>query len=292
MTDHKHTADISGVTSNVARTDDGTVQINFVVPWKTVKETRDQVLLELAEGMTIPGFRKGKAPIEKVFEKADKNDLMQHTLGHILPEALQESIVKNKLKIAIYPRFELGKADEGSDWEVKALTCELPEVDLGDYKKNIKSEAEKAVKDNKDKKEQTLEDKRNLVLKALLSSTNVKIPNILVEEEVSSRLSALLSRVEKLGLSLESYLNSVGKTPQSLRDEYKIQAEETLKFDLAFGKIIEDEKITVTDKELEDALKTASADPLMSGQQNQEQKNIIKRVLQKQKALDGLVALL
>lgn len=302
---HSHTADVSNVTSTVAKTDDGTVQINFIVPWETVNKTREQVLKEIAENMTIPGFRKGNAPLEMVKEKADKTDLIQHTLGHILPEALGKSIEKHKLKIAIYPKFELGKAEENQDWEVKALTCELPEVEIGDYKKNIQAEVRaslliKSDKDSKDKKdlsttkqEPTVEEKRNLVVKALLTSTKVTIPNILIEEEVSSRLSSLLERVEKLGLSLEGYLGSIGKTPQSLRDEYKKQAEETLKLDLAFAKIISEEKTEVSEKEVEEAIKATSADPIMLERANDpEQKSIVKRILQKQKALDGLVALI
>lgn len=294
---HTHTADVSSVNSTVARTDDGTVQINFVIPWKVVEETREQVLKEIAENMTIPGFRKGNAPLEMVKERADKTDLIQHTLGHILPEALGASIEKNKLKIAIYPKFELGKAEENQDWEVKALTCELPEVEIGDYKKNIQAEVRasllvKSDKDNKEKKEPSIEEKRNLVVKALLTSIKVTIPKILIDEEVSSRLSSLLERVEKLGLSLEGYLGSIGKTPESLREEYKKQAEETLKLDLAFAKIIAEEKIEVDEKEVEEAIKATSADPAMLARANDpEQKSIVKRILQKQKALDGLVAL-
>jgi hypothetical protein len=36
----------------------------------------------------------------------------------------------------------------------------------------------------------------------------------LIDEEVNSRLSKLLERIEKLGLTLESYLSSIGKTAQ------------------------------------------------------------------------------
>lgn len=294
---HSHAADVSTVQSTVAKTDDGTIQINFVIPWKLVDTTRDEVLEETAKDIEVPGFRKGKAPKDKVLEKVSKESLVQHTLGHILPEALGKAIDANKLKIAIYPRYDLLKAEEGSDWEVRASTCEIPEIDLGDYKKNIEGEgrASKLWVPGKDKKkeEPTRAQKQDLVVKTLVSSAKITIPKILLEEEVNARLSSLLEKIEKLGLNFETYLSNIGKTVEEVRKDYTLNAENTLKLDLALAHVIEKEKIQVSEKEIDDAIKASSADPELAKKGNsQEQRQIVKRVLQKQAALDSLISLL
>lgn len=294
---HSHAADISSVTSNVAKTDDGTVQINFVIPWKLVETTRDEVLEEMSQDVVVPGFRKGKAPKEKVLQKVSQENLIQHTLGHILPAALGKAIGENNLKIAIYPKYDLLKAEEGKDWEVRASTCELPEVDLGDYKKNIKAEAKASKlwgeKKDKKKEEPTRQQKQEIAVKALIDGSQVDIPKILLEEEVNARLSSLLERIEKLGMSFETYLSNIGKSAEDLRKDYTLSAERTLKLDLALARVIEEEKIQVSEKEIDGAIKASKADPVLSKKvDTKEQRQIVKRVLQKQAALDSLISLL
>lgn len=294
---HSHSADVSNVSSTVAKTDDGTLQITFSIPWKLVEKTRDEVIEEMAHDFEIPGFRKGKAPINKVKEKLPQDSVINHTLGHILPEALGKTISENKLKIAIYPKYELLKAEEGSDWEIRALSCELPEVELGDYRKNIEGEGRASKlwtpEKGKAKEEPTKAQKQDVVIKALIASAKITIPKILLEEEVNARLSSLLDRVEKLGLNFDNYLSNLGKTAEQVRKEYTEISENTLKLDLALAKVIEKEKIEVSEKDVDEAIKASSADPVLAKQnENPEQRGIVKRVLQKQAALDSLMSLL
>ncbi len=285
------------ITSALAKTDDGTLQLTFTVPFEIVKSTRDEVITELAKNIDVPGFRKGKAPKEKAAEKIPQDKLIQETLSKLLPHALAEAIKGHKIIPAIYPKFELIKADENEDWQVRALTCEMPKVDLGNYKEALKNAGKTDAiwkpGDNKEKTEPTKEQKEELVIKTLLETAKVNIPQVLLEEEVNARLSNLLHRIEHLGLNLESYLTSVGKTPESLREEYNKQSEGTLKLDLILGKIIEEEKISVNEEQIDEALKASSADPnLAKNAQSDEQKRVVRRVLTKRAALDSLVALL
>jgi len=49
----------------------------------------------------------------------------------------------------------------------------------------------------------------------LLRNIKIEIPKLLIEEEVNTRLSQLLERIEKLGLDLEKYLQTIGKQPRN-----------------------------------------------------------------------------
>src|SRR5258706_424878 len=80
-------------------------------------------------------------------------------------------------------------------------------------------------------------EKEQIVLKTLIDNIKVSIPKLLIDDEVNHRLSDLLARIEKLGLNLDSYLASVGKTPQSLREEYERQVKDGVSLELILNKI-------------------------------------------------------
>jgi len=273
------------ITSTLATGDDKTIQITFTVPYTLVKEAQEKVVTQYAKETEIPGFRKGKAPAEKIREKIPQSTLIEKSLAKILPEALSQTITKNKIRPAIYPKFELVSAKENEDWQIRAVTCELPEVILGDYKGAINSIIRL--------KDMPKEEKEQKIIKTLLETHTINLPQLLITEEVDSRLSSLLARIEKLGLTLEGYLGSIGKNPKSLRKEYEIQSRNTIALELILNQIAKDQKISATEAQINDAIKAASADPkLVEKLENPDQKRLIGGVLTRRATLDYLVSLL
>lgn len=286
----------------VAREENGNIQITLTIPFGEVSKAKDEAILEIAKTIEIPGFRKGFAPVAQVEKHVSEPKILEKALGKILPKAFSDVIEKENIKPIVYPKFELINAKENEDWQVRATTCELPEVDLKDYKKIISDEGKaKSIwtpdkgdpKKVEEKKEKTPEEKEQEVIKILLDKIKVKIPKILIDQEVDNRLSQLLDRIEKLGLNLESYLASVGKNPEILRKEYEVQAQNTIVLDLILQKIAVEEKINIDEKEIDDLIKATSADPkLAESLNNPEQKRFIRSIILKRKALESLVLLL
>lgn len=284
------------ITSVVAREENGNIQITFTIPWDIIQKSQEDTLLEFAKDIEIPGFRKGTAPMNKVREKVSQSQIIEHSLGHLLPKALSEAVTENKLKIAIYPKFELLTAKDNESWQIRGITCELPTVELGEYKKEVVGalRAKSIVTDSNDTKTPSNEQKESTVLKTLVESIKIKIPNILIEQEADSRLSSLLARLEKLGLALESYLGSINKKAEDLRAEYATQAREAISIDLALNKIAEEEKLTVEAKELEGALQISeTSNPIKkeSPEEQEDRKRMIESILRRRKALDFLISL-
>ncbi|KKU10046.1 MAG: Trigger factor [Candidatus Woesebacteria bacterium GW2011_GWB1_45_5] len=276
------------IKSVVAKEDDGNVQITFTIPFAVVKKAQDETVKEFAKDIEVPGFRKGNAPLDKVAAKIPQNSLIEHSLSHILPSALAAAIKEHSIKIAVYPKYELISADEGKDWQIRAVTCELPEINLGDYKTKIPGE----IRAISIKKEPTREEKEQVVIKTLVENVKFQIPKILIEQEVDSRLSNLLSRVEKLGLALESYLQSIGKNPETLRAEYKTQAKEAIALDLILSRVVETENLKVDEKEVNEALKISQASQTPTANEDPEnRKRVLESILKKRKALDFLTNL-
>jgi FKBP-type peptidyl-prolyl cis-trans isomerase (trigger factor) len=95
-----------------------------------------------------------------------------------------------------------------------------------------------------------------------------------------------------LGLNLDSYLASIGKTPESIREEYSQQAKESISLELILNKIAEEEKIKIEEKQIDEAITAASADPKVAEKlKTPEQRQVIKQVLARRGALDYLVSL-
>lgn len=277
--------------STVARHEDGTIQITFTFAWEEIEKARLAGLIKMGESMQIPGFRKGKAPIEKVQSAVSADSLVQKTLEKLLPQALSEAIAKHNLKLAIMPRFELISAKEGEAWEIRGTTSELPTVELGDYQKAIKDVKPPDIwtpgKD-KTKAELTTEQKEQIALKGLLDSTKCNISQALIDEEVNSRLSSLLERIEKLGLTLEGYLASVGKTPEGIREEYRKSAKESYTLDLALRKIAQEKEMKADPQGVEKLMSQATDSTNLG---KDEQRRIVESILLKKSALEYLTTL-
>ena len=279
------------VTSVIARESNGNIQITFTIPFDIIQKAQEESVTEMAKDIEIPGFRKGTAPISKVRDQIPQNKIIEHSLEHVLPHALTEVITTQKLKIAIYPKFELIKADDNEAWQIRGVTCELPEVVLGNYK-NIVAGALRSDSIVIPGKEESLSadasqnKKEQFVVKSLLENIKVNIPNILIEEEADSRLSNLLSRLEKLGLALETYLTQIGKKPKDLRAEYATQAKEAVSLDLILSKVAEVEDINVDQKEIDMALKIGDIKDT-----SDERKRLIESILKRRKSLDFLINL-
>lgn len=297
MSDAKQPEKSQKITSAVARETDGNIQITFTIPYDLIKKAQDDTIEEFAKDIEIPGFRKGTAPLSKVRERVSQSQLIEHSLSHLLPQALSDAINEHKLKIAIYPKFELLNAKDGEAWQIRGITCELPEFELGDYKKEVAGalRADSIVVPGKEEtKTQSREEREAKVIKALLDTVKVNVPKVLIEEEADSRLSSLLARLEKLGLALENYLASVNKKAEDLRAEYAKQAKEAISLDLILNKIADTEKVTVDEKEVAAAFDMSNASGQLKDEPAEElesRKRLIESILRRRKALDLLLNL-
>lgn len=283
------------ITRVIAKNDDGSIQITFSVPKGIVAKAEEKALSEIGKDIQVPGFRKGKAPISKVKENIRQEELIEKILTNTVLPALREVFEEERIKPIVYPKFELVSIKEGEDWQVRVLTCELPDVDLANYK-------EKVIKDLKpnqiwtpDKKgekstKESQEEKEQKVIESLIKNIDVKIPNLLIEEEVNSRLSQLLERIEKLGLSLEKYLESIGKTAQRLREEYEKQTKEAIALELILNKIAQEENIKVEEKEVDEILKISGEN--LNNQDELQRRELVKNIIPRRKALEFLTSLI
>jgi len=238
-----------------AREEDGSVQLTVTIPWKDINEEAERELFELAKTAVVKGFRKGKAPINKVREQTSTDDLYQKAIQKLLPKYFGDELKKEGIEPIMYPKFQPISTTEGKDWQIRAVTAEAPDIPLDGYKEKITGE----LRAKSLKRELSQDEKEQAILAYLSENIDFDVPKILIQEETNSRLSNLIQRLEKLGLDLDGYLRSVGKNARELREEYEREARRSLKLELLFGKIALEEKISAGEEEISQYKRAASA---------------------------------
>jgi FKBP-type peptidyl-prolyl cis-trans isomerase (trigger factor) len=273
--------------STMEKQQDGTVTLTMTIPWDEVKKAREEIINKAVETAEIQGFRKGKAPRNVVEKTLNQAKVRDEVLQKILPAAYMQAVTEQQIRPIINPRVNVEKLDDNADWVVTAVTCEIPEVKLGKYKDAVQklTAKSKIIVPGKEKQEPSVDD----IMFAILENIEIVIPSILTEQEVDRLLAQTLDEIKRLGLTLEQYLSSTGKTPEQLRDEYKQKASNDIKLEFALQKIekiAETEKISVGEKEIEEAIQKAK-DPVEK-QNLENNRYLLASILRQQKTVDFL----
>lgn len=237
---------------SVSKAVDNTINIKIVIPWHEVEKVRKEVSNELVKEVQVPGFRKGKAPRDIAEVKLSKEKVNEEVLKKVLTKEYVEAVKANNIQPVLNPKIHIEAFDEGTNLEFVAETCEEPVVDLGNYKDEVKkvNASSKIVVPGKEEKKPTLEE----ILETILKVVKVTIPKILAEQEANRLLSQLLDELKTIGVSLDQFLASRGKTGDEIRAEYMEKAEKDLKLEFLLRKIADSEKITVEEKDIQEAL--------------------------------------
>lgn len=268
---------------------DGTIKITITLTQDKIKQTQDIVIDDFAKQTNVAGFRKGKAPKEMALNKLNAEQIREEVLKRLLPQAYIEAVQEHKINPIMNPKMHIEKIEDGKDWIFYALTCEMPTIMLGNYKNNVKKLTAKSKIIIPGKEEENKKPPLEEVMKAILTDAKIQIPQILVEQEADRLLSQLLNDIKRLGLNLDQYLASTNRNPEDLRAEYVKRAEEDIKLEFVLQKIAELEKITVEDKEVEEAIQKAK-DPAEK-ENLSANKYVLAGILRQQKTLDLLMNL-
>jgi len=273
--------------STLQKDSDGTIKLTITLPVADIKKIETEEIEKAVKNAILPGFREGKAPRELVEEKLDKEKIQEEILKKLLPQAYIKAVEEHKVKPIINPKIHVQKIEKDKDWIFTAETCEMPEITLNKYKDAVQkiTAKSKIVIPGKETPKPNLEE----IIQALLKEVKVVIPALLIDNEVERQLSQLLAEIKKLGLTLDQYLGSTGKTPQSVRDEYASKAQNDLRLEFALQKIADTEKLTVEEKEIDEAILKAKDDT--EKKQLEQNKYLLASILRQQKTLDFIKSL-
>lgn len=193
--------------------------------------------LELGSGSFIPGFED-----QLIGAKAGE----ERNLNLTFPENYQSEemagaevvfeVRVNEVKSKVIPELNDEFAAELNMKDVETVE---------DLKKNIRERLETRKKNEAESKAQ------NDLMEAFAEIVEVEIPEVMVEEEVQGQINQLASQLQQYGMSLTSYLQMMGQNANDLKEQYREQAEKTVKVRLGLEAVAKAENLEPTAEEIE-----------------------------------------
>lgn len=116
---------------------------------------------------------------------------------------------------------------------------------LDELKKDIKKQLEKRKNDDAEN------ELHNTLLEEVAKGIKAEIPEAMIEKTIDDDVNEYSYRLQSQGLKLETYLKYTGMDMKGFREGFKERAETQVRLNLALEKIIEKEKIEVTEEDIE-----------------------------------------
>ena len=110
------------------------VKLEITVEASKFEEAIKRVYFKSAKYFNIPGFRKGKAPMQIVEKYYGKEIFYEDAFNDAANEALEEAVKENKLEIVSRPEVDIKQMEKGKDLIFTATMQTKPEAELGKYK--------------------------------------------------------------------------------------------------------------------------------------------------------------
>jgi len=133
----------------VEQLENSMVKLTLEISPEQFEKAMDVAYNKAKKQISLPGFRKGKAP-RKLVEKAyGKEIFYEDAINAVLPELYDEAVKELELEVMSRPEVNVDTIEEGKPIQVTCEVAVKPEVKLGEYK-GLEVEAEDASVSDED----------------------------------------------------------------------------------------------------------------------------------------------
>lgn len=109
-------------------------QYKITIPYETIDKEIIEELTSIQKGVSLPGFRKGKAPIKLIRTKYE-DKILSDVIDDLVKKSYNQILNDYKLMPAIKPNINFGKLEKDKDFEVTIDMEVSPEFDDVDFSK-------------------------------------------------------------------------------------------------------------------------------------------------------------
>ncbi len=287
MPDHKHLQEIAKKFSKKALPD-SEVELSGEIPFDTLAPYEKVALEGLAKELALPGFRPGHVPTDMARKKLGDIAIMEEQVELLMRDFYPALVEAQGLDAVGRPQIAITKLAVGNPVGIVARTAVYPEVKLprnwkgigkniplepiladeksaaSEGEKNAEKTPEEVKQDGERRDYLAKEKRRGAIIDALLAKVEVTVPKVFVESELEKIMAQLKDDIARFSaqaagtaLPFEAYLKGIGKTEESLRDEFRAQAASRAKLQITLNKIAEEEKLEAEPEAIENEMKHA-----------------------------------
>ena len=116
---------------------------------------------------------------------------------------------------------------------------------VDEYKADVKKKLEEANEKHADSEVEAK------IFDKVIENMTAEIPQVMFDNRVNEMIGELEQRLAPQGISLDLYMQYTGQTMDTIREQYKPEAEKRVKTTLVLEKVSEVEKIEPTDEDVE-----------------------------------------
>jgi len=125
------------VKSAVETVDETRVKLTVEVPMVELQPNVERAYAEIAQQVTIPGFRKGKVPPRIIDQRVGKPAVLEQAINEAMPELYRQALAESKVTPIGQPKIDVtaipGLSDEAGDDLVFTAEIDVrPEITLPD----------------------------------------------------------------------------------------------------------------------------------------------------------------
>lgn len=123
---------MSLISSNKVETN--RVQLEFSVDAETFNKALDRAYKKMVKKLTVPGFRKGKAPKSVVEKMYGVEVFYDDAINFVYPEAYMAAVAEAKIEPVAAADVEIKEISKENGCTIVAVVAVKPEVTMGKYK--------------------------------------------------------------------------------------------------------------------------------------------------------------
>jgi len=199
--------------------------------------------LTIGSGQFIPGFEDQMVGMKKD-ETRDVNVKFpeQYHSAELAGKDATFKVVLHEIKEKVLPEVDDEFAKDVSEFDT-----------LEDYKKDLNKKV-KAEKEARAKAEMEQE-----AIEKFIEKVEVTIPEGMIDSEVDKMVEEMNANLSYQGLNIDQYLQYIGISLEDYKKEMRGQAEKRIKLSLGLEFIAKEEKVEVTDDEIDARIKELAA---------------------------------
>ncbi|SDL88907.1 trigger factor [Corynebacterium mycetoides] len=119
--------------TTVDKLSDTRVKLTVNVPFDELGQEIDQAYKAIAQQVTIPGFRRGKAPRQLIDARFGRGPLLEQVVNDMLPSRYEQAINDNDLNPIGQPQIDITKIEDNDVVEFTAEVDVRPEITVPDF---------------------------------------------------------------------------------------------------------------------------------------------------------------